>query len=292
MPELPEVETIARGLAPRLVRARIETVEHLRADYVRGPAPGPRRLLTGRTITAVRRHGKRLLLDLDPTGIVVVHLGMSGQVGVVAGNTAVESHTHLRLRLTRSGARRGSPDELRVRDPRRFGGVWVSDSVEMPRLRGARARNGAGLGPLGPDALDVPWETFLPRLRTRRQLKAILLDQATLAGLGNIYVDEALWAARLHPRRIAASVPVARLRELHDAVGRILHAAIDGRGSTLRDYRTATGDAGTFQGSHRVYGRTGERCPRDCGGIIRREVVAGRSSHFCPRCQRAPHPRR
>ncbi len=282
MPELPEVETIARGLAPRLTGRRIDAVEHLRRDYVLGPSPGPRRVLAGRTIVRVHRHGKRLLLDLSPDGVLVLHLGMSGSVGVVPAGDPVPDHTHLRLRLAESA------EEFRVRDPRRFGGVWVSASSTPPRLGGARVRNGAGLGPLGPDALDLPWETFRTVLKRRRQIKALLLDQQVLAGLGNIYADEALWAARLHPLRRADAIPIARLRELHAGMRRILREAIRGGGSTLRDYRNADGETGTFQGRHRIYGREGERCARDCGGIVRREVMAGRSSHYCPRCQRAP----
>ena len=297
MPELPEVETIARGLAA----ARGLTIQRVlaaRGDYVRATRRGAAKRLVGRQIADVGRHGKRLTLHLAPEGALLVHLGMSGQVTLVAPDAPLESHTHLRLDL--------GPLEFRLRDPRRFGGVWIQErgdeslaaaQVTGPARHGGRpaapnaddagARNGARPGELGPDAWEIPEATFLSLLSRPRQIKALLLDQGAIAGLGNIYCDEALWAARIHPLAIAAKLPRARRRKLHAHLQRILGDAIRAGGSTLRDYRNSDGEEGEFQRSHRVYGREGEGCPR-CDAPIRRLQIAGRSSHVCLRCQRTP----
>lgn len=298
MPELPEVETIARGLAA----ARGLTIHRVlaaRSDYVRAARRGAEKRLVGRRIADVGRHGKRLTLRLSPEGALLVHLGMSGQVTLVASDAPLESHTHLRLDL-------GS-HEFRLRDPRRFGGVWIQEHDDEPlaaarvtgpaRHGGPRggphsgARNGARPGVLGPDAWQIPEATFVDLLSRPRQIKALLLDQGAIAGLGNIYCDEALWAARIHPLAIGAKLPRARRRELHEHLQRILGDAIRAGGSTLRDYRNSDGEEGEFQRSHRVYGREGEPCPR-CDAPIRRRTIAGRSSHVCLRCQRPPRQRR
>ena len=150
---------------------------------------------------------------------------------------------------------------------------------------GVSARNGAHPGPLGPDALSIRWPAFRAILSRARQTKALLLDQRMIAGLGNIYVDEALWAARIHPLTRARALPEEDARRLHRSLRRILRSAIEHGGSTLRDYRDARGERGAFQGRHRVYGREGKPCPR-CGTKIERRAIAGRSTHLCPRCQR------
>jgi len=279
MPELPEVETIARGLAG-LVGCRIEGVEVGPHDWVRTPPPSARTHLEGRRIAAVTRHGKRLRFRLEPDAELVVQLGMSGQITVPPRSAPVAPHTHLRLRLE------GRTDEIRFRDPRRFGGAWVHPAGG--RAEDALARHGRrGLGTLGPDALTVSLAEFRRLLSRGRQIKALLLDQAIVSGVGNIYCDEALFEARVHPLRKASSIPPGRVRELHRALRRILRRAIRAGGSTLRDYVDANGARGSFQTRHRVYGREGEPCPR-CGGRIVRIPIAGRSTHLCRRCQRAP----
>lgn len=283
MPELPEVETIARGLAAALVGATVGDVVHAREDYVRSDGSDPRTLLHHRTVLAVDRHGKRLTIRLTGDVFVLVHLGMSGQLLVCDASLPRETHTHLVLRFS------GRPDELRLRDPRRFGGVYVStgpvDAVAHP------GRNGARPVPLGPDALSLGWPAFRDLLARPRQIKALLLDQHRVAGLGNIYVDEALWASGVHPLRSAASLGDVATRRLHRALRRILTRAIRDGGSTLRDYRNSAGGAGRFQVRHRVYGREGLPCPR-CGARIVRRPMAGRSTHYCPKCQRPPRRRR
>ena len=291
MPELPEVETIARGLAAALIGATVCDVPHARADYVRPTPPGTLRLLAGSPITDVSRHGKRLTVQLGGARLLI-HLGMSGRLLLTDATTPRPPHTHLVLRFT------GRSEELRLCDPRRFGGVWVyangaggaHGTVANRRATVAqppRARNGAHPGPLGPDALSIRWPVFRAVLSRARQMKALLLDQKAIAGLGNIYVDEALWAAQIHPLTQARTIPERDARRLHRALRRILKRAIEHGGSTLRDYRDAAGGEGAFQRLHRVYGREGKPCSR-CGASIERQQIAGRSTHICPRCQRRP----
>ena len=280
MPELPEVETVARGLSRRLTGATLAAVEVARADYVIAPPPNAAAHLVGRRVLAVERHGKRITIRLDPPGEMLLHLGMSGVVTVADAGAPVDAHTHLRIRLSPSGA------ELRVRDPRRFGGVWISDpSSPAPSVPAHRARHGTLPRPLGPDALSLRLPAFRAVLARPRAIKALLLDQHAIAGLGNIYVDEILWATRVHPGTPASSLAAPRVTEMHRHLRRILAAAIRAGGSTLRDYRNTEGDAGRFRTRHRVYGREGQPCPR-CAARIVRIQVAGRSTHVCRRCQR------
>lgn len=277
MPELPEVETIARGLAA-LAGCRIARVRVGPHDWVRTPPPSAKAHLEGRRIRAVHRHGKRLRFLLDPAGELVVQLGMSGQITVAPRDAPLAPHTHLRLELA------DRPDEVRFRDPRRFGGAWVRPGDASI---GPNGRDRRGLGELGPDALAVGPAELQRILRRDRQIKALLLDQHAISGIGNIYCDEALFAARVHPLRKASSLPPARVAALHRALRRVLLRAIRAGGSTLRDYVDAAGNRGSFQTRHRVYGREGQPCPR-CGAHIARILVAGRSTHLCRRCQRAP----
>jgi formamidopyrimidine-DNA glycosylase len=269
MPELPEIETIARGLKAAVLGATISRVAVRRRDYVRCAGARSASHLAGRSIAGISRHGKRLLLALSPRGSIVFHLGMSGRLTLHEGHESPAPHTHLRIALGE-----GRP-ELRVSDPRRFGGVWVfaTDGGEHPG------------GPLGPDALAVRLPRFRAITSRRRRIKALLLDQRTLAGLGNIYCDEALFAARIHPLAIAADLPDAAVARLLREIRRVLRAAIRHGGSTFRDYRHLTGEGGAYQSRHLVYGKEGEPCPR-CRTPILRIPAAGRSSHVCPRCQK------
>ncbi len=266
MPELPEVETIARTLRPHLEGAVIAGARVGRRDYVRSPGPSAGAHLAGKRIEAVRRHGKRLSLVLRPRGSVVVHLGMSGRIDLGSPEAPVAKHTHFRVSF------RDLDVEMRVTDPRRFGGVWV----EPDRDRAA--------DDLGPDALGLRLPAFRRILARPRQIKALLLDQRAIAGLGNIYCDEALWATGIHPLSRAADLHGDQPRLLLKEIRRVLTQAIRHRGSTIRDYRDAQGESGGFQGRHRVYGRTDSPCVR-CGEPILRILAGGRSTHLCPRCQ-------
>jgi formamidopyrimidine-DNA glycosylase len=279
MPELPEVEVVRRGLEAHVVGRRIDKVEVGRERTVRRTSreaviDG----LTGTTVTRAGRHGKYLVCALDSGDAVMIHLRMSGQLVLAPADTLRPPHTHVVLTLS-------SGDELRFIDPRTFGEVVVFDpdhaAVEVPEL----AR-------LGPDPIAHGLTVLeLRRLLAgrSRQLKALLLDQHTLAGLGNIYTDEVLHAARLRPERPASSLGARQVTTLHGAIMEVLGAAIEAGGSTLADeqYVGLSGEVGSYQHDHLVYGREGAPCAR-CGprSAIVRVQSAGRSTYFCPRCQR------
>lgn len=280
MPELPEVETVRRGLDARLVGRTIEHVEVGRERTVRRTS---RQALidglTGATVIDTRRRGKYLLLGLDTGDDVMIHLRMSGRVLISPADEPRPPHTHVAARLS------GEPAlELRFVDPRTFGEVVVFDpdhiAVEMPDL--ARL----GVDPITDGMTRSQLRDIV--LGRRRQLKALLLDQHVIAGIGNIYCDEVLHASRLRPDRISSSLSGQEITRLHAQIHRILGEAIEAGGSTLADtqYVDVEGNGGQFQLSHRVYDRAGMPC-LTCGrASIRRVVSGGRSTCFCPRCQR------
>ncbi len=280
MPELPEVETVARGLRVVLPGRRIVGVRLGKTDFIDDPAALEQQL-PGSGIRGVRRHGKFLVVDLDPPGksgrdlSLLIHLGMTGQLVVSAAQAPVAPHTHVFLALD-------DGREVRYTDARRFGSMRMVSAEERE----------AALGGLGLDPLEATQEQFLERLRSRRaRIKALLLDQRVLRGLGNIYTDESLWRARIHPMRLGATLEDEELRRLHRAVREVLTQAIELRGSSISDYVDAEGQPGGFQRRHRVYQREGKKCVR-CGTAIQRTIVAGRSSYYCRRCQQAPRGRR
>lgn len=268
MPELPEVETVARGLAGRLPGRVVAAVELFRADVVLAGADRIAAVLPGRTVTAVGRRGKNVLIAFDPPVWLRINLGMTGRLYFAEG-PEVQPHTHVRLLLAGGG-------QVHFRDPRRFGGLWL--------LEGPDPLAAEGLADLGPEPLEVGFAEFRRRLRGRRPIKSALLDQRLVAGVGNIYADESLHEAGLHPLRACGELTDAEARRLWSAVRKVLRKAIECGGSTIRDYITADGSAGWFQVHHRVYGRTGEPCRR-CRTPIERLVLTGRSAHFCPACQ-------
>ncbi|MFM2077373.1 MAG: formamidopyrimidine-DNA glycosylase/DNA-(apurinic or apyrimidinic site) lyase [Actinomycetota bacterium] len=279
MPELPEVETVRRGIEAQVVGRRIERVEVGRERTVRRTS---RQALidglTGATITGAHRRGKYLLLPLDTGDELMVHLRMSGRLLVADAGAEPPPHTHVRLHLA------GEPrQELWFVDPRTFGEMVVFDpanvAVEVPELAKM------GLDPIT-DGMSKAQLAGLLRGR-RRQLKALLMDQHVVAGIGNIYCDESLHLAKLRPDRISDTLTTREIGRLHDAVMGVLTAAIEAGGSTLADtqYVDIEGQGGWFQVHHRVYDRAGQRC-LTCGRAnIVRIVSAGRSTCFCPRCQ-------
>lgn len=283
MPELPEVETVRRGLAGRVTGRPVDRVEVGRERTVRRTSPeavvdG----LTGTTILGANRRGKYLLLPLDSGDEVMIHLRMSGQVLIVPAGWERPTHTHVVMHL--DAVPEAGREELWFVDPRTFGEVVVFDparvGTEIPDL--ARL----GVDPIVDD-LSLPVLRNLLRNR-RRLLKPFLLDQHLIAGIGNIYADEILHAARLRPDRLSDELSPRSERRLHDAIHHVLREAIDAGGSTLADaqYVDVAGQVGSYQEGHAVYGRAGERC-RTCGiGWIRRTVSAQRSTHYCPKCQR------
>jgi formamidopyrimidine-DNA glycosylase len=278
MPELPEVETVRRGLARFAVGRRVERVEIGRLRTVRRTsAAAVIAGLTDATIVAANRRGKYLLAPLDTGDELMIHLRMSGQLLVANGGVPRPPHTHVVMHLD-------DGNELLFVDPRTFGEVVVFDptnvAVELPELALL------GIDPVA-DGLTLPQLRHLVRSRNRG-LKQLLLDQRLIAGIGNIYADEILHASRLRPDRISSSLTPRSEAMLHGAIHTVLTAAIVSGGSTLRDnqYVDLFGDGGSYQEDHRVYGRAGERC-LTCGrGWVRRIVVGQRSTPFCPICQR------
>jgi formamidopyrimidine-DNA glycosylase len=271
VPELPEVETVVRTLRPRLVGRTIARVDLRRPDIVRsGETDLPRRLLS-RTVIGITRRGKKILIQLDDATICI-HLGMTGRLTTEPVSAPLLPHTHMIWRL-HDAAGKPLDEELRFRDPRRFGGVWC-----LSCCADAEAN-------LGPEPLLVRAPQLADKLaRTKRPIKSALLDQRLLAGLGNIYVDEALHVAKIHPLSLTCDLTRERVADLTRAIKQVLRRAIRHRGSTLRDYVDADGKAGGFQRLHRVYDRKGEPCPR-CKTPIDRIVISGRSTHYCPACQ-------
>lgn len=272
MPELPEVETAARDLAAQITGRTIAAIDKL--DWERmidTPDPASfRALLPGRQIAQVGRRGKWLLLRLDAGWTLAVHLRMSGSMSVQPAEAVADNYTHLVLALD-NGAR------VFFRDVRKFGRVRLLDAAGLAELEGS----------LGPEPLSEEFTPadFAQRLASRRTvIKSLLLDQTFLAGLGNIYVDESLWRAYLHPLRPASSLQLAEVNALHAAIRTVLARAVDNRGSTLRDYRTGYGQIGSNQDYFAVYRQTGKPCPR-CGTSIERMIVGQRSTHICPLCQ-------
>lgn len=282
---MPEIEHLRRTLAKRIVGSTIDCVDVRRADVIRTPrGRGGRQAtaamcgLRGARVTTTDRHGKQLAI-LTTRGVLVVHLGMSGRLQAVGEQEPTSaalvgaSHVHMVMTLIDAEGRRSI---MVHRDPRRFGGLWLRDTLEDVRR--------AEWSRLGPDALTIRRECFLARLSRGRSIKAMLLDQSIVAGVGNIYADEALHRARLHPATRGVSVSRDRLGLLHTALGAVLRAAVRAGGSTIRDFQDAAGRFGTYAGRHRVYARAGLPC-LDCGTVLAGSTVAGRTTVHCPMCQ-------
>ena len=283
MPELPEVETVRRGLAPAMERQQIERAQVNRPD-LRWPLPvRMAERLTGARVLALRRRSKYLLADLSSGESLLIHLGMSGRMlvsGMMQGSfhhphPAPQKHDHVVLHMDQ-GAR------VTFNDARRFGAMDL-----MPT--GATESHWL-LRDLGPEPFgnDFHEDYLIARLKDRASpIKTMLLDQRVVAGLGNIYVSEVLHRAGIDPRRAAGRISAARVAALVPIIRQVLAEAIEAGGSSLRDHRQPDGELGYFQHVFRVYGREGARCPTPgCTGTIARVAQAGRSSYFCPTCQR------
>ncbi len=273
MPELPEVETIARGLDKHVTGDVIESVWlGSKPEPLKSSAAEINAALQSKGIAGVRRVGKHIVFDLESvkdgtpskkSSEWIVHLGMTGSLRVCPANSEVEKHTHAILRLN-------SGRELRFIDPRRFGRLSVIEKFEAP----------------GAEPLRISFEDFAPLFRRRKTpIKSALLNQKLLSGVGNIYADEALFRTGIRPRRRAASLTRDELRRLHTALKKVLNQAIRSGGSSISDYVDSNGEEGLFQLKHRVYGRERKPC-LVCKTPIKRIVIAGRSSHYCPRCQK------
>lgn len=273
MPELPEAETIVRGLRPHLPGRTIVAVECLHADVIEGTETAFTEAVSGAEIQAVDRRGKNLVLALDGNRYLVVNLGMSGRLLHRTRKDSSPRPTHPAVRFTLAPAE----SDLVYHDVRRFGrlSLYTADTFRVWS---------ASLGPepLGPEFTEE-WLTGALS-RSRMPLRSWLLDQRKVAGVGNIYASEAAHRAGIHPRTRVRQISTEAAAALHTGIRSVLAAAIEARGTTLRDYRTAQGWEGEYAGQLRVYGRDGEPCP-ECGEPIQRIVFSNRSAFFCPRCQ-------
>ena len=275
MPELPEVQTIACGLALELTGRRFLSVDVRRRASVAGDIDLLRERLPGSVLRRVRRRGKALLLDLDPGLTLAFHLRMTGRLYLPEPGEEPDKHTHLVFGLEPWP---GSPDRLFFRDARTFGHC-------LPLLPGHEAA-WPFFASLGPEPLELDQEGFCALFQGRKgRIKALLLNQRVIAGIGNIYADESLFRAGIRPDAQASALGHGRLAGLHAAVQAVLEEAIAACGSSISDYRDARGNAGAFQNQFRAYGRAGERCVA-CGRKLTAMKVAGRTSTFCPGCQK------
>jgi formamidopyrimidine-DNA glycosylase len=271
MPELPEVETLVRGLRGRLTRLRFSKIEVNLKKCVQESPRSFAHSLEGRRILFVERRGKNIIIRLNGGISLLIHLRMTGGLRMVPGDAPLEKHTHVVFSF------QGRPWQLRFLDPRQFGRLAVEESRAGGEL--------ASLTDLGPDPLEISDEKFVSLVRSkRRSLKPLLLDQHFLAGVGNIYADEALHRARIHPRQRTEELEEKFIIRLSRALRQILREAIRAGGTSVRTFADARGSAGRFQKFLQVYGREGEAC-ETCGAGIVREKVGGRSSYYCPCCQ-------
>ena len=277
MPELPEVETVRRGLDAVVIGQRVDRVEVTGRRTIRRQSIADFAAdLTGRTLIAARRRGKYLLVDLDDDAVLVIHLRMSGQLLVVDAAEATLPHTHVRLGLSNGR-------ELRFVDPRTFGELFVTADLDERRV--PVVLSALGRDPIVDDFEPAALSALLAGRKTA--LKAFLLDQHQVCGIGNIYADEICFAAKLSPLRRTETLKKADVARLAGAVQTVLRAAIAASGSSLRDarYRDLMGGLGNYQDSHATYDRAGLPC-LVCGRPIVRSKIVGRSTYFCPRCQR------
>jgi formamidopyrimidine-DNA glycosylase len=289
MPELPEVETVVRGLQKTVLGRKILSVWIGKRDFIDNPAELSR--LNGQTIAAVERFGKFMLLRLargdvaaespledsaaSQAASLLVHLGMTGQIASIAAEIPLEKHTHVSFTLD-------DGRELRYTDARRFGRMAYLTAESLAKE----------VADAGADPLEVSADEFSQRIRSRNsRMKALLLDQSVLRGVGNIYADESLWRSKIHPARVGSKLSEKETQTLRRALQEILNRAIVMRGSSISDFLDANGEPGEYQRHHRAYGREGKPCYR-CRTPIQRVIVAGRSSYFCPKCQPAPRQRK
>ena len=280
MPELPEVETVVRGLRPILIGQHIMKLEVFapsRSIEITKSIPNANleKLLAGQMITSVERRGKNILISLASELILWVHLKMTGQFRHLAVSEPRSPHDLLVMTLCSTAK---NALEIRFNDYRRFGRWRLLTPSEL--------QSHASFGTLGPEPLEISAQEFITRAqRTNRQIKAALLDQSFVAGVGNIYADESLWASKIHPLKLTKSISAKKLAELHGHIQRLLKLAIKRMGTSVDSYRGVNGQVGSNQSYLKVYGRENERCSR-CNHLIRRFVIGSRSAHLCTHCQR------
>ncbi len=273
MPELPEVETVVQGLKEKITGRRISQVTLNLSKIIRSDLKEFLNSLQGQVIERVWRRGKFIIIDLSRDQSLIVHLGMTGQLTYVSSAAPLLKHTHLTLHLENNDLH-----QLRYRDLRQFGYIRLVDSDQLKDVE--------SLTKLGPEPFELTLEQFMNLMGARRvRIKPLLLDQGVIAGIGNIYADEILYRAQIHPRQPADSLTPLQLKKMYHAMREVLVAAIEKRGSSVQDYVTSEGELGEYQRLHQVYHRQSQPCFR-CGALIAREKVGGRSTHWCPRCQK------
>jgi formamidopyrimidine-DNA glycosylase len=272
MPELPEVETIVRGLRQKLIGRRITSVRILTSTLLKTPPPSFRKQLTGDLIKKIERKGKFILIGLGTGSTLIIHLKMTGQLLLVPESPPADKHTHLVFNLQPRDL------QLRYRDVRKFGFLGLlSPGQKWPPL-----------ADLAPDPFELTAGDFYQRLRLKkRAIKPLLLDQGFISGLGNIYVDESLFRSGIHPLTPSQTLNRDQARGLHRRIRQVLRQAIRAKGTTVSDYRGPEGIVGGFQQYLRVYGRQGLPCPT-CRSLIHKTRVGGRGTHLCPICQTTP----
>jgi formamidopyrimidine-DNA glycosylase len=274
MPELPEVETIVRRLRSSLINQKIQRVQVLTPKILRLPPRIFTKTLTGAIIREIRRKGKLILIDLDPGGTMVLHLKMTGQVLIEPSLTPPDRHTHVIFSFS------SSDFQMRYRDVRKFG---FFDFIPKHR-----AEEPLYITKLGPDPFETSPNTFFQIVHSKdKTIKSLLLDQSVISGLGNIYVDESLFQAGLHPQTKSKTLSQDQVKNLFRIIKKVLSQAIRMQGSTLKDYRRPDGTSGGFQKYHQVYGRTGQPCPA-CQSPIYKIKVGSRGTHYCAFCQKKP----
>ncbi len=292
IPELPEVETIVRDLRYQAM-GKIVTGLILRANalnkLIHGSSDRFYQGIMNQTIVTVLRKGKYIILPLSNSNVLVFHLGMTGKLLIkegsdvrfdeqLSGDAHVDKHTHILLELT-DPSEEEKDLELHFNDVRMFGKVWLLENVEnIGKL------DVPGLRELGPDALGISYDEFSRMINGRRSIKASLLDQSKIAGVGNIYADEACFVAGVHPATRGTALNEEQRLRLWFSIKAVLKKGIKYRGSSTSNYTTVDGSKGSFQDHHKVYGRIGQKC-KDCSSTINRIKVVGRSTHFCPTCQ-------
>ena len=280
MPELPEVETVRRGLEPWLAGKKIKELEVLHQGAHRATTYLPLNAVNGARIESIRRRGKFLWFALDRDFALVAHLGMSGQFIVRKKSAPLENHARARIDF---GDR---IKEIRFIDQRTFGWLAIDDLVETQRGAVPRSMQHIAADIFDPDYSE---EKVIANIKRRKsEIKKVLLNQEIVSGIGNIYADEALWYSKVHPERIASSLSESEIRKILKSVRKVMERALKAGGTTFDDlYINVNGESGYFEISLRAYGQDGRSCRR-CGEIIRRIAFANRSSHFCPRCQVRP----
>jgi formamidopyrimidine-DNA glycosylase len=272
MPELPEVETIARGLQKTVVGKKIKSINIIFPGIVKQDTKKFRKNTEKTKIINVKRRGKYILIDLSNGKTILAHLGMTGNFLLVKSSSPATKHDHLIVRFYENHK------ELRYNDQRKFG--------KLKSFPTCKEENISELKKLGPESLNISASDFTNLFQKRKgRIKSALLNQQIIAGLGNIYADESLFEAKIHPSQKIEQLTFPQLRKLHQAIQKILKKAIKAGGSSIENYYNVNGEIGSFQLQHKVYGREGLPCKR-CGTKIKRIKISQRSSYFCPKCQK------